>query len=90
MKTPDPVVLRREGRLLFALVDALAEWDKIPRETSGRWFELKARVERGSTYEDEAASLHEILLEIRSRGEMAETWIEARYRALALRTSGWN
>lgn len=90
MKTPDPVDLRREGRLLFTLVDALAEWGKIPRETYGRWFELKARLERGSTYEEEAASLHALLLELRSRGAIAETWIEARYRALASRTSGWN
>lgn len=90
MNTPDPVVLRREGRLLFTLVDALAEWGRIPSETSGRWFELKARLERGSTYEDEATSLHDLLLEVQSRGAMAETWIEARYRSLAARTSGWN
>lgn len=90
MKMPDPVELRPEGRLLFTLVDALEEWGKIPRETAGKWLELRSRLDQGSAYEDEADSMHALLMEMRARGAMDETWIEARYRALASRVSGRN
>lgn len=90
MKTPDPAELRHAGRLLFTLVDALEEGGKIPRETAGKWLELRSRLDLGSAYEDEADSMHALLLEIRSRGAMNETWIEARYRALVARVSGQN
>ena len=81
----------QEGRLLFALLDAIdAEGLISDLPLRSRWRMLKARVEGGATYEAEAEESYELLVEIARTGAINRTWMEQRWFAAEARIRDCN
>jgi len=78
--------MAEEGRLLFALVDAV-DCEGLIAATSfqSRWRVVKARIASGASCEEEAENLYELLAEIESSGAIRSTWVEKRWRTAAQR-----
>lgn len=74
--------IHQEGRLLFALLDAIENEHLIsgtPFQT--RWRAIKARIDSGGDYEMEAEESFELLTEIEHSGAIRDTWMEQRWQA---------
>lgn len=83
--------VRLEGRLLFALLDAVQDNGMMANAaTEGRWRETKKRITRSGDYRNEAADLYELLAEVHSSGALAGTWMESRWLTVKDRLAGPN
>ena len=81
----------QEGRLLFALLDAIdAEGLISDTPFQSRWRVLKTRVDGGATYEAEAEDSYELLVEIARTGAISRTWMEQRWLAAEARIRDCN
>lgn len=85
MKTSADGRIQSEGRLLYTLLDAADDAALLTGATAARWREAKTRIICGAPYESEAEALHELLDELATKGALAGSWIEARWRTLAAR-----
>ena len=73
--------LRQEGRLLFALLDAIDSDDLIVgTQNQMRWKALKTRVNSGASYEDESIESYELLSDLALSRSLKGTWMESRWR----------
>jgi hypothetical protein len=83
--------IRQEGRLLFALLDAINAENLISgTDFQSRWRALKTRVDSGAAYEAEAEELYDLLVEIARTRAIDGTWIEKRWRSADARIRGDN
>lgn len=85
MKTSADRRIQSEGRLLYTLLDAADDAGLLIGATATGWRDVKTRIVRGAPFENEAGALHNLLSELETRGALAGTWIEARWRALSAR-----
>lgn len=83
--------IRQEGRLLFALLDAIdADGMMAATPNDGRWKEAKKRIAQSGDYPHDARLFYEMLAEIHSSGALAGTWIEPRWLTVKGRIAGAN
>jgi len=90
MTDTDPVhMVRREGRLLYVLLDA-ADSNGMLNGTANktRWDEAKLRVQWSGDFDTDAELYHEMLTELAASGRLAGTWIEDRWLAVNARIAG--
>ena len=84
------VKAQHEARLLFALLDAVADDRRFPAPLEPRWRELKRRLDAGASFESEGAALFALLVELRAQGRLNGSWLDARSREVEARIAGRN
>ena len=84
-------LVRREGRLLFALLDA-AEENGLLEDTAYElpWLEAKAGARQSENYQTDADLYFDLLSGLAASGRLAGSWIEARWLAVKSRVAGAN
>ncbi len=81
--------LKQEARLLFALLDAVdSERLIVGAQNQTRWTALKARINSGASYENEAHESYELLTALSDFGSIGGTWMESRWRTIDARMRG--
>lgn len=84
-------LIRKEGRLLFVLLDAGQSNGKIAATPHEKlWLEAKDRVLLSGDFESDAPLFYEMLDEIDSSGVLSDTWIERRWLTIKRRVTGTN
>ena len=75
--------IRREGRVLFALLQALAE-ENLLAGSAGEdaWGGIVRRIQDHAHHEAEAEACYELLLLLEQEGRLGAPWVQSRWRAV--------